>query len=138
MSERSHDPVERLRRRDEMLQILFWLAGEGFEREMTPEGVARFLGWSPTEVAAELEVLVEQGFASGPDDAGRYALSQAGRSEGGRRFVEDFAPILSRTTHHGGECHDPDCGCHDSPFGAAACTAGADVQGPRPRRGGDA
>lgn len=138
MSARPSDPVEQLRRRDEMLQILFWLAGEGFEREMTPDGVARFLGWSPAEVAAELEVLVEQGFASGPDDAGRYELSQAGRSEGGRRFVEDFAPILSRTTHYGGECHDPDCGCHDSPIGAAACTARPDGGAPGSYAGRDA
>lgn len=146
----------RLRRRDEILQVLFWLEGEGFVADMTPSGIRRFLPWPEEELAAGLEDLVEAGFASrteletrtevdaGADvDAGaevdartpapsptevdarsrRYELTPAGRQEGGRRFVEEFAPILSRDTHGGSECQDPDCGCHTSALGAAACRA---------------
>lgn len=119
------DAVDRLRRRDEMLQVLFWLEGEGFEADMTPDGVARFLGWGPEEIRAGLASLLEAGFAVRDGTESRYQLTEAGRREGGRRFVEEFAPILSRDTHHGSECQDPDCECHTSPLGAAACRAGA-------------
>lgn len=120
------DRVDRLRRRDEMLQVLFWLEGEGFAGEMTPTRVSRFLGWSVEETRAGLDDLVEDGFASRADEEGAgWRLTDAGRQEGGRRFVAEFASILSRDTHKGGECHDPDCECHTSPLGAAACTGAA-------------
>lgn len=129
------DPVDRLRRRDEILQVLFWLEGEGFLTDMTEEGVARFLPWPARRIRAGLEDLVDTGFAAADDDAGdrrAYRLTEVGRREGGRRFVEEFAPMLSRNTHAGGECHDPDCACHEDPLGAAACT-GADGEGRAPR-----
>lgn len=122
------DAVARLRRRDEILQVLFWLEGEGFLSDMTPGGIRRFLDWPEPELAAGLEDLVAAGFAAraaGEDGADRYELTPQGRQEGGRRFLEEFAPLLSRDTHHGGECQDPDCECHTSPLGAAACRAEA-------------
>lgn len=124
--ERGQGAVERLRRRDEMLQILFWLQGEGFERDMTVAGIGRFLAWPEDWIRAGLDDLVGAGFAApAGEDGERWELTDAGRREGGRRFVQEFAPILSRDTHHGSECQDPDCECHDSPLGAAACTGGS-------------
>lgn len=117
--------VERLRRRDEMLQVLFWLEGEGFSSDMTATGIRRFLNWPPERIAAGLQDLVRSGFAVADEEEGRYRLTRQGRHEGGRRFLEEFAPILSRDTHHGSECQDPDCECHTSPLGAAACRANA-------------
>lgn len=112
------EALERIRRRDELLQVLFWLEGEGFGTEMTVAGVGRFLRWPAAEIRRGLEELVDDGLA----DAGPVAvrLTDAGRREGGRRFVAEFASILSRDTHHGGECHDPECECHE--LGPAACT----------------
>ncbi len=124
------DALERVRRRDELLQVLFWLEGEGFAGEMEERGVARFLGWPAERIAAGLEDLASAGFVERPRVDGPVRLTAAGRREGGRRFVEEFAPILSRPTHYGGECHDPDCGCHDDPLGAAACTAGRTAEEP--------
>lgn len=129
----SDSPVERLKRRDELLQVLFWLEGEGFETEMHAAGVARFLHWPDGRIDLGLEELIQDGFAVavGGSTAGDEAsggpvtrpvrLTEAGRREGGRRFVSEFATILSRDTHHGGECHDPECDCHE--LGPAACTA---------------
>lgn len=127
---------ERLRRRDELLQVLFWLEGEGFRSQMTVAGVGRFIEWPEERIRLGLEELVADGLlirapfgeASGPeDDAGSHAyrLTADGRLDGGRRFVEEFAPILSRDTHYGGECHDPDCDCRTSPAGGAACQSHA-------------
>lgn len=144
MSGQEPGALERLRRRDEMLQILFWLEGEGFEADMTPSGVARFLGWAEPDVAAGLRDLEEAGLLRRPGAEDRYELTKGGRSEGGRRFVEEFSSILSRPTHYGGECHDPECGCHDSPLGAAACTSSRstsgeeiDIRGPSERGSGE-
>lgn len=111
--------VDRVKRRDELLQVLFWLEGEGFESELNAKGVSRFVSWPPEEIRRGLAELVEDGFASEAGDDIR--LTHAGRQEGGRRFVAEFATMLSRDTHHGGECHDPDCDCHE--LGPAACTA---------------
>lgn len=126
-------PVDRLKRRDELLQVLFWLEGEGFEAEMHTAGVRRFLQWPDEQIDQGLGELIEDGFAIavGATTEGAGAaetpaarpvrLTEAGRREGGRRFVSEFATMLSRDTHHGGECHDPECDCHE--LGPAACTA---------------
>lgn len=111
--------VDRVRRRDELLQVLFWLEGEGFDTELNPAGVGRFLDWPVDLIRRGLAELVEDGF--GVTAGEQVRLTHAGRQEGGRRFVSEFASLLSRDTHHGGECHDPDCGCHE--LGPQACTA---------------
>lgn len=116
---RNESAVDRVKRRDELLQVLFWLEGEGFESELNAVGVSRFLDWPDDEIRTGLTELVDDGFATAEGDDIR--LTNAGRQEGGRRFVAEFATLLSRDTHHGGECHDPDCDCHE--LGPAACTA---------------
>ena len=116
--------MERLRSRDELLQVLFWMEGEGFHEDMTREGLARFLPGGGDDVGEGLEALTEVGFVRTLSDADgrmRYRLTDAGRQEGGRRFVEEVAPLLARNTHAGGECHDPECGCHDAPPGTFGC-----------------
>ncbi|MGI9039337.1 MAG: hypothetical protein ACR2GQ_10795 [Gemmatimonadota bacterium] len=111
--------VDRVKRRDELLQVLFWLEGEGFESELNAAGVSRFLQWPERSIRRGLAELVEDGFATVVGDDVR--LTHDGRQEGGRRFVAEFATLLSRDTHAGGECHDPNCDCHQ--LGPAACTA---------------
>ena len=112
--------LERLKCRDEILQVLFWLAGEGFERDMTVEGVARFIGRPADEVGPVMRGAIDAGLvAAAAGD--RYELTPAGRREGGRRFTEEFAEIFARDAH-GGACSDPTCDCHDAPGGPAACT----------------
>lgn len=114
----------RIRRRDEVLQVLFWMEGEGFEEDMTAAGVKRFVARPESDVRAVLDELVSSGLAvraaAGSDT--RYALTAEGKREGGRRFIDEFGPLLARDVH-GGECHEPDCECHTSAEGAAVCRA---------------
>ncbi len=101
--------------RSEILQVMYWLRGEGFDDQMDARGLERFLGVDAEVVELYLERLVEQGYL---ERAGaRYALSEAGGQEGGLEFAASFAD-LSRPTH--GEC-SADCWCHNSPDEAAAC-----------------
>lgn len=116
----SQAPSSKLQCRDEVLQVLFWLAGEGFETEMTPEGIARFVAWPEVAVRMAIEETVELGLVARSSDGARYELTEAGRREGGRRFAEEFAGTFAHD-QHGGLCSDPSCDCHTSPDPGAAC-----------------
>jgi len=106
------DPVAALQQRDEILQIMFWLHGEGLGPDVSPADILRFVGDSLT-VRATLRQLVEEGFAEPRlDDSGaqRYRLTTLGMREGRRRFLDEFEPYLARHAH--GECGSADCDCH--------------------------
>ncbi len=103
-------PVEALKQRDEIMQVLYWMEGEGLAPDVRPADLLRFIGGSEQTIAVQLEALRTMGYVEQTrNEAGRYRLSVVGRQEGRRRFVEDFAPLL-RQGH--GECHDPECDCH--------------------------
>lgn len=104
--------------RDEILQVMFWLQGEGFGDEIDERLLERFLGVDAARGLRYLSRMVEQGLLVRRAD-GRYALSERGRAEGARIFSEEFAE-LTRPTH--GEC-GPECWCHSDPAEAEACAA---------------
>ncbi len=122
------DPVERVRRRDEVLQIMFWVHGEGLGPDVSAGDILRFMD-DPDIVHVTLEDLVREGYAEPvrpdaadvADDGGgpgiRYRLTQDGLREGRRRFLDEFEPYLARHAH--GECGSANCDCHRG--GAAAC-----------------
>ncbi len=117
--ESGSDGGSRIARQDEILELLYWLEGEGFaEREATVDGVIRFLAQPRGEVMAALDHLVRRGDVQRDGDALR--LTEIGRVEAARRFAAEFAPMLSQGH---GECNDPDCDCHTNPAGAAECHA---------------
>ena len=96
---------------DEVLQILYWLRGEGLSADVAPADLRRFLDRTEAEIAAVLERLVRIGMVSrnAPDGPARYALTAEGVREGGRRFADEFAD-MTKPGH--GECGDPECDCH--------------------------
>lgn len=103
-----------LRRRDEVLQVLFWMRGEGIGETVRPGEITGFLAVSERDLAGVLGQMVQHGLVE--EHAGGFRLTRSGLSEGGRRFAEEFAPFL-RQGH--GECNDPGCPCHDGD--PAAC-----------------
>ena len=112
----AHDsgPELDLRRRDEVLQVMFWMRGEGMGEVVRSREIIGFLEIPERDLCRVLEQMVEDGFVEEQD--GGFRLTPSGLSEGRRRFVEEFAPLL-RQGH--GECNDPDCPCHDGD--PAAC-----------------
>lgn len=108
--------------RDEVLQLLFWFEGEGFRSEATLGGLGRFLNRPSSELESVLADLVELGWVARRDGEGGpdYRLTEAGRSEGGRRFADEFAGLTGQAH---GECSDPDCDCHTDPEAALECQA---------------
>lgn len=103
---------------DEMLELLFWMEGEGLEASATLPGIARFLSRPEQEADALLTRLIQRGDVGASD--GRYSLTDVGRGEAARRFVEDFSGLTDQAH---GECNDPNCDCRTSPNGAADCHA---------------
>ena len=103
--------------RSEILQVMYWLRGEGFGDIVDAGLVERFLGVDATIGVTYLDRLVEEGYlvADGPF----YSLSDLGRAEGAAEFASSFADLM-RPTH--GEC-DADCWCHQSADEAEACSA---------------
>jgi hydrogenase maturation protease len=101
-------PVDDLRRRDEILQIMFWLHGEGFGPDVAPADVLRFVE-DEGAVRRTLGQLVEDGYAEALADPVRYRLTRLGVQEGRRRFMDEFEPYLARHGH--GQCGSADCDC---------------------------
>ncbi len=102
--------------RSEILQVMFWLHGEGFGFECVSlaegEGfgedvdaavIERFLGVDASTGIRYLDELVEEGLIDCVGD--RFSLSALGLHEGGIEFAESFEE-LTHGTH--GEC-GPDC-----------------------------
>ncbi len=117
------DAVSSLRWRDEILQIMYWMQGEGLGTDVDPAGLVPFLGRDEPLVRRALEALVEQGLLVRMGDQARYRLTASGYAEAQRSFVDDFAPLL-RQGH--GVCNDPECPCH---LGQPCLTTGSAAEG---------
>lgn len=101
---------------DEILQVMYWLLGEGFADQVTASDLRRFLDADLTMLAHYLEELAARGLVSRTGDT--YALTEIGGAEAQHRFVDEFRPLLGKTGH--GECSD-DCWCHDPDRAGEEC-----------------
>jgi hypothetical protein len=112
-----NDPLAGLYWRDEIMQIMYWLRGEGLGEVVNACDLMTFLDAEEALIAEQLQRLVEEGFALRVDGAQTgFALTEMGIKEGGRRFSEEFDE-LTRQAH--GECNNPNCDCHT--LGPQAC-----------------
>lgn len=103
--------------RGEILQVMYWLKGEGLGEVVDADLLERFLGVDAQLGMGYLDQLVtEQYLERAP---GGYTLSEEGLREGRTEFALSFAD-LTRPGH--GEC-DADCWCHASVEEALACAA---------------
>jgi hypothetical protein len=99
--------------RDEILQLMFWLRGEGLSADAAPDDLRRFLEADPGQLHERLEALVQEGYLEpASEDGRRYRLTAFGIEEGRRRFVDEFSPFLGKESHI--VCGDPMCECQTS------------------------
>jgi DNA-binding IclR family transcriptional regulator len=113
-----HDNGDELARRDQLLELLYWIEGEGFSGAAQIDALARFLAQPVDVVCTTLDDLVRRGEVSRDSGSGDYRLTETGHREGARRFADEFAPLLSQGH---GECNDPACECHSDPMAATEC-----------------
>ncbi len=92
--------VQEVARRDEVLELLFWMRGQGFGEAVSPKDLAAFLLYPESEIAATLATLASLGAVERRSGT-LYALTEAGLPEARRRFVDDFREMLAEGH---GEC----------------------------------
>lgn len=115
-----NEPGDEIARRDEVLELLYWMEGEGFSGAATITAMTRFLSQDQAAVERTLSALVAAGDVTVDAATAEYRLTSQGRVEAARRFAEEFAPMLNQGH---GECNDPQCDCHADPKSAAECHA---------------
>jgi hypothetical protein len=109
------DELDALRIRDEVLQAMYWIQGEGLADAPTAAELARFLAVPADVLAPYLERFAADGYLSRAGDG--YELTPLGADLGKRGFADEFAGLTGQAH---GECDD-DCWCHESPEEAARC-----------------
>ena len=107
--------LDALKIREEVLQAMYWLAGEGLADAPTAEELSRFLAVPAATLTVYLDRFVADGYLDEED--GTYRLTETGTELGKRSFAEEFAGLTGQAH---GEC-DADCWCHESPEEAARC-----------------
>lgn len=114
-------PGARLRLRDEILQMMYWMKGEGLVEDPGPVDLQGFLAGRAerSELERELEAMAETGLLERAGE-GRYRLTGDGAMEGGRRFSDAFDGLTGQAH---GECNDPTCDCRTDPQAALECAA---------------
>ncbi len=101
---------------DEILQVMYWMRGEGFGNKITVSELKKFLDASDEILIANLSQLAKNGLVNF-DLSDAYELTASGVKEGGRRFADEFDGMLKQGHY---ECDDPNCDCND-PNSDAAC-----------------
>ena len=101
--------------RDQILQVMYWMRGEGLSAAPTADEIAPLLTTAADSLRPHLARMVAEGFLARADDA-RYALTEPGHKDGGRLFQAEFAE-MTKQAH--GECNNPNCACHT--LGPEAC-----------------
>lgn len=108
-------PAAHVAAKDEILQLMFWLRGEGIAQEVVPQDLARWVEMDPAFITVLLHQLVDAKLierlvieAGGINNETRFRLTPAGGREGGRRFREEFSE-LTKPGHF--EHSDPACDC---------------------------
>lgn len=93
---------------DEILQVMFWVQGEGFGSQLSIAELRKFLNAPERVLESNLRQLVQNKLVS-IVSADRWELTELGKHEGGRRFADEFEGMLKQGHY---ECSDPDCDCH--------------------------
>jgi hypothetical protein len=101
-------PSDELAALDEILQVMYWMRGEGLAEDVAAQDLERWIGRAARVIGPLLERLADRGQVRRVSENLRYSLTEAGGREGGRRFADEFAE-LTRPGH--GECADPNCEC---------------------------
>jgi len=109
--------IGNLKSRDEILQVMYWMTGEGLGSEFSIVDLQKFLPSEQTVLAADLETMVSSGLLES-GTANRFALTEQGKREGGRRFADEFESMI-KPGHF--ECDEPDCDCHNADTTGEVC-----------------
>src|SRR5690242_9782887 len=86
------DALTHLFWRDEILQAMYWMHGEGLGDLLTADSLARLLDAPAERLDEELCRLAEEEYVEALADAG-YRLTALGREAGSQSFSDEFAGL---------------------------------------------
>lgn len=115
MSEPKHPALRQVYWREEVIEVVLWLRGEGFDERIDAPLLCNFLGIDQRKAAALLDRLAGQGYLKRLAN-GLYKLSEDGEEEG-RRLTSGPRAVAAPTP---GPC-GPECWCSTSPTEASRC-----------------
>ncbi len=92
---------------DEILQVMYWMRGEGFGEQITVAQLQKFLDASDETFAVNLSALEKKALVNF-NFSDTYELTKTGVIEGGRRFADEFEGMTNQGHY---ECNDPNCDC---------------------------
>jgi Mn-dependent DtxR family transcriptional regulator len=98
---------------DEILQILFWMRGEGLGEVVALEEINRLLTIEKSNLNEAVERLEEMGhlkLSTNSENISEVQLTEQGKKEGKIRFKDEFENYLGHEDHM--VCDDPNCDCH--------------------------
>lgn len=116
-AEPKHPTLNRVFWREEILEVLLWLRGEGFDDGLDSDLLHRFLGIPEDAAAEHLHRLALHGYLAVRED-GRHRLTREGEEEAAR-LLRGPRAMPARGS---GPC-GPRCWCATSPFEASRCAA---------------
>ena len=96
--------LDRLREREDVLQICYWYQGEGLGNTFTPRLVQPFLSSEPGVITAAFDELVRSGELEQQETG--YTFTPVGKRKAARMFTETFVDF-QQPGH--GECQDGCC-----------------------------
>lgn len=126
MSDASADEFDELFWRDEVMEAMYWMLGEGIEDAVAPSDLRGFLDASPGVVERTFETLEESDHLR-PVDGG-YVFTDRGDREAARRFADEFSDVQGFDKAHN-DC-GPDCWCHDADQADEPCPSDDHAHGP--------
>lgn len=105
--------------RDEVLEAMYWMLGEGIEDAVAPSDLQGFLDAPSGVLDHTFQTLVESGHLRSTDDG--YVFTDRGDRAAAKRFADEFGDIQGFDSAHN-DC-GPDCWCHDPDHVEEACPA---------------
>ncbi len=108
--------INNLKLRDEILQVMYWMTGEGLGSEFSIADLQKFLPREQAILTQDIQLMVSSGLLKSVK-SNTFALTAQGQLEGGRRFADEFESMI-KPGHF--ECDEPDCDCHN-PESTEAC-----------------
>ena len=110
MSQESSNPFQC---QDEILQVLYWMRGEGLGEIVSLIDLKRFIHFDEKIIKSGIDSLVETGMIDikNKNNKIRLSLSKRGFIEGRRRFSDEFQSFVGQESHT--ECSDPNCDCNN-------------------------
>lgn len=106
-----------LKSRNEILQVMYWMSGEGLGEEFSVSDLQKFLAAKSTALERHLGLLIASKLVR-PSGDEKFALTEQGRLEGGRQFGDEFNSMI-KPGHF--ECNEPDCDCQDPELVGEVC-----------------